>query len=301
MVLHAPPVQDLEREERGTDRRAEQHRERGRHARDRQAAGLDRVRAGATARPARQRAAGRHERRFGPGGTAGGDRQHRHRHERAQRTHARSRRPTRGCCRRAAPRRRDCRATRAITVTTHADTAEHARTRASRSEVLRRERVLEQVDRQEVGRADRATADPDEQRRAEQRGREAEGQPSSRSDAFVVRKHIVYDIPVRAGRPAGDLDRRASTATPRLPDRAAAVPALERGAGNRGSGSRRPSTSCCWRSAAIATRSGRRSATSPSTCCCATTARSASSTARWRRTSSSASPTPTTSGSFGYG
>ena len=34
-------VQDLEREERRADRRAEQHRERGRHPRDRQAPRLD--------------------------------------------------------------------------------------------------------------------------------------------------------------------------------------------------------------------------------------------------------------------
>ena len=41
-------------------------------------------------------------------------------------------------------------------------------------EVLRRQNVLEEMDREEIRGADRATRDADEQRRAEQRRRETE-------------------------------------------------------------------------------------------------------------------------------
>ena len=151
-------VQDLQREERGADRRAEQHRERGRHPRDRQAPRLDRVRAPRTR--ANQLASVPHVVTSGASGPAAppaeivmidiGT------SDRSERTSAR--RPTRGCCRRAARRRPDCRARARSTATSNADAAEHHELLRAPLKCSRRQDVLQQVDREEVRGADRTTA-----------------------------------------------------------------------------------------------------------------------------------------------
>ena len=131
------PVQDLQREERGADRRAEQHRERGGHPRDREAPRLDRRSTGAAR--ASQLASVPHVVTSGASGPAAppaeivstdiGT------SERSERTLGR-RRPTRGCCRRATRRRRGCRA-RARCTTTAAPTPPSTANCRARAEVLR--------------------------------------------------------------------------------------------------------------------------------------------------------------------
>ena len=130
----------------------------------------------------------------------------RHRDERAQRANARRRRPTRGCCRRAARRRPGCPSTRAISTTTTPTPPSTANSAAPRRSAAAPSTCWSRWIASRYAGADRAAADPDEQRRAEQRGRQPEREALEPRRSSISAKHIVvrYTCAVDAA-PADDL------------------------------------------------------------------------------------------------